>query len=423
MMGKKNDDESNFSELRKNAEEKLKKGVKNRGEEAPLELEHELNVHRVELEMQNEELITTQQKLEKTLEEYSELFDYAPVSYFILDKNGVIVNVNNAGIAQLAYTKPQLTGKHLSSFLTSKSYQDDFYRYRNQVLETGKNLQFECEIKRNDGTVFFALINSTIIKDEKKNFKHFFLIISDITEQKEQEHKIALSLIKEMELNEMKSQFITIASHEFRTPLSTILTSSELIEKYDNATEHTKKEKHYRKIQTSVQRLKEILIDFMSASDIERGNIKNCPIPFNLVEFVENLTEEIKSFNGTHQVKYKHIGPYNNVILDKKLLRVCMGNLLINAYKYAPDGGLIEITTEQSKPNSILISIKDNGIGIPENDQTHIFKQFFRAKNAENIQGTGLGLHITQCLTKIMGGKISFTSQEKVGSTFFLKFE
>ena len=167
--------------------------------------------------------------------------------------------------------------------------------------------------------------------------------------------------------------------------------------------------------------MSEILIDFLSANDIEKGKIKNHPELFNLVEFTQKIIEDTKSFNGIHAVQYKHIGNYENVFLDMKLLKTCIVNLLINAYKYSPNGGVIEVTTKHSATEGVFLIIKDNGIGIPKKDHAHIFQTFFRAKNAENIQGTGMGLSITQQFVKIMKGQISFVSQENKGTTFTIK--
>lgn len=378
--------------------------------------------YKAKLRMQNEKLLGTQSKLEGLIDEYTILFEHAPIGYFILDKNGIITKVNETGSYQLNIAKKQLTGRHLSEFIFSKSCQDNFDRHRNIALEEGKLQQVECELKRTDGSIFLALMDSMVVKDEKNNLKYFLTMVSDITLRKEQERKIGLALQKEKELNEMKSQFITIASHEFRTPLSTILTSSELIEKYTKPVADERTERHFLKIKTSIQRLKEILIDFMSAGEIERENIKNKPKTFNLIEFTKKLLDEVNPINGTTRVNYNHHGSYTDVLLDPKLLKTALTNLIVNAYKYSPDGSTIEITTEQNSPGNINITIKDNGIGIPLIDQPHLFETFFRAKNADNIPGTGLGLNITKKLITLMEGNISFRSKENEGTTFFINF-
>lgn len=357
-----------------------------------------------------------------TKEEYDLLFYYAPISYLILDKDCFIINVNKAGALHLGLQKSKLIGTHFSTFLDSEVYQSQFYNFRTEIIETGKSGQLEAVIRRGDGSTFFALVDSAVIKDNQGNFKYFFLTLGDITEQKKQEQKIALALLKEKELNEMKSQFITIASHEFRTPLATILSSAELISKYSHEAEKDKREKHLRKVTTSVQRLNEILMDFMSVKEIENEIIKNNPLPFNLHAFIKDVINEVKSFNGTHNLIYKHHGNCTEAYLDTKLLKICLTNLIINSYKYAPDGGNVEITTEHYLPNTLKIIVRDYGIGIPIEDQNNIFEQFFRAKNAENIQGTGLGLSITKRLVNLMNGTIYFESEQNKGTTFTLTF-
>ena len=372
-----------------------------------------------------EKLLITQSQLIKEVEEYSNLFNYAPISYFTLDKQGKITNVNIAGANQLGYDKNELIGKHLSTFLNSKKDQDNFYTHRNRAFKTKHNERIECDFKRKNKTSFYALIESNVVKDEQKQFKHFLTTINDVSDKKEIQIDLESALAKEKELNELKSRFITIASHEFRTPLSSISLSTELLEKYydPHDEDEEKRKKHYTRIKTSVSRLREILIDFFSLKEVELGKIINKPEIFNLVEYIHQFINEVKIYNGVHHIKYTHIGQYENIYLDKKLLNTCLTNLFINAFKYSPKGGVIEFTTEQKKPGNILFKLRDRGIGIPEKETSNIFKPFFRAKNAENIEGTGLGLEITQKMVTIMGGNISFISKENKGTTFYIEFD
>lgn len=415
------DSNQNDSSTKNSVEGKSATNKRKKKEFSDSALHHELDVYKEELKMQNIELLDTQAKLLKSISEFTELFEKAPIGYFILDKDGLILNVNETGCNQLKGKKKEFINKYLSVFIKTRESQDRFYLHKNLVLETQQKMQFASKLKLKDDSLIYALIETSFIKDEKNKFKFLFCALSDITKQKEQERFLELALLKEKKLNEMKSQFITIASHEFRTPLATINTSAELMEKYTNLNQPDNRIKHYQKIKSSVSRLGEILIDFLSANDIERGRIKNHPEIFNLVEFTNKIINELKSFNGNYLIKYNHIGNYENVFLDMKLLKSCITNLLINAYKYSPDGGVIYITTKHTRQEGVFFSIKDNGIGIPKKDHAHIFEPFFRAMNVENIQGTGLGLNITQQFVKIMKGQISFFSQENIGTTFTLK--
>ncbi len=408
-----------FALLRKKAEAKLRKLPKVLKQMTPediLDVMHELHVYQIELEMQNEELMEAQHRIEQSYEKYSDLFDLAPSAYFILDRDGVILNVNYTGSNMLEIDKRHLVGKPLSLFLTGKNCQEDFFYHRGTVLETEGSQSFEVTMRRRDDTRFYAMIKSSVLKDEHGEFIHFRSVIIDMTKQKEQEKAIAYALKREQELGELKSRFLSMASHEFRTPLATILSSLYLIEKYNAYNVEEKRLKHIRKIRSSVQGLNEILNDFLSLEQIENGTIRNIPEVLNLAHFSKEIMEEIKQGNGHHHFVCRHKGR-QEVFLDKKLLKICLSNLLSNAVKYSPNGKTIELLTEV-RPEEITISVNDEGIGIPEEDQAQIFEQFFRAKNADAIQGTGLGLSIIKKLTLIMSGTIGFRSAENKGSSF-----
>lgn len=410
---------NDFGELRKKAEDNLPKKERKTKSSKIFNYEHELSVYEIELKLQNEELLEVQAKLEDTINHYSELFEYAPIGYFILDKEGVIVNVNDKGSSKLNIHKKQLIGKPFSTFLVGEICQDDFYRHRNLTFESGRTQRFEAQIKRKDGSLFFALIESTIVKDKNGDFKHFHSMVSDISDRIEQEKKIEFALMKAKELNELKSRFITTASHEFRTPLTAILSSTSLLEKYTNQQDSEKRDKHFNRIKTSVNVLKEILSEFLSLSQIEKDMIKNSPETINIIKFIEGLIEEIN--NETHVITFTHLGKHQHALVDPRLLKICMINLIGNAIKYSAIGTRVEIRTEQKNDNSLVILVKDEGIGIPEKDIPHIFEQFFRAKNVENFQGTGLGLNIIHKLITIMGGTIGFKTKENEGTVFSIK--
>ncbi len=416
MLSSINTKKNIFFELRKNAEEKIK--ARKKGKASKSEIEHELNVHKIELEMQNKELISTQQKLIKSIGNYTELFDRAPIGYFVLDKRGMILNVNICGSLQLGVDKNQLLRKSFSVFLNGESHQDNYYRHHNLVIEKNKLLQLESEIRKKDGSVSPVMIESSVVNDEKGHFKHLLSTIVDITEQKEHEHNVEKALNQEKELSEMKSRFITTASHEFRTPLTTILSSLSLIDSYEKAEDAAKRKKHSEKIKSSVDELTEILSNILSFSNIDSELTINEPKTFNLVRFIEEIISETKI--KTPAIVYKHVSERQDVFLDSKLLKICLTNLLSNAIKYSSKAITVEITSVKNKKGDIIISIKDYGIGIAENEKTHVFKQFFRTKNAETIQGIGLGLHIVQKIVKLMNGAIFFESELNKGTVFVL---
>lgn len=416
-MNNSNPQENDFSKLRNKAEGKLKQRGTKPAKGTHADLEHELNVHEIELQMQNLELIATQERLTAALKEYEELFELSPVGYFILDKNSLIKKVNKRGCVQLGLNKAQLIGKPFSTFIHTEFHQDNFYRHKNLVIEEGTLELMECEIEKKDGPVFSALIKSTIVNDEQSSFKHLLSMVNDVTHIKEHEHEVETALIKEKELNELKSRFIAMASHEFRTPLSAVLSSTALVERYAQMGQDEQMHKHLSRIKASIKDLVSILDEFLSIEKLESGKVEITRRNFNLPEFCEDVVEEVRSIMRKGQnIIYKHIGD-EEIKEDKIIIQHVLLNLLSNACKYSGEDKEINLSTMVTD-NKISMKIKDNGIGIPEDEQNNIFSRFFRAQNAVAIQGTGLGLNIVKRYVELINGTIDFTSKTNEGTTF-----
>jgi PAS domain S-box-containing protein len=354
---------------------------------------------------------------------YVSLFNLAPLAYFVLDQHGQIVDVNAFGTELCGIPKSELLETEFRSLIKSQACQEKYQQHLNEAIDSGKREFLECQILHTNGSMLFVLIDTIRMNDDAGNLKYLLSAVTDISKEKKQAESLEMSLVKEKKLNELKSQFITVASHEFRTPLTTILTSAELMLKYTKDEEADKRLRHFRNISTSIHRLKEVLMDFMSAQKLELQKTANNCEYFNLKEFTEAVIQEVKTYNGIHHLEYVHVKSPEIVFLDKQLLKTCLTNLIINAYKYSPGGSVVKIKTNQNtSTNQILISVEDQGIGIPEEQQIHIFEPFFRANNVTNINGTGLGLNITKELAHLMGGAISFQSKEGAGSKFDLVF-
>ena len=239
-------------------------------------------------------------------------------------------------------------------------------------------------------------------------------------EQRTQELSDALS--KERELSDLKSRFVSMASHEFRTPLSTILSSVSLIAKYTQTDDQDKRDKHIMRIRSSVNNLTDILNEFLSLGKIEEGKIQQHVSEFNLKEQLQLIIQEIQPILKKGQaINYDHNGGVH-VKMDISLLRNIMINLISNAIKFSSDGASIWAESEMDGSGTLTIRVKDHGLGIPEEDHKHLFERFFRGKNVTNIQGTGLGLHIVSKYVELMGGRIEVDSELNKGTTFTLKF-
>ncbi|MFZ5554327.1 MAG: ATP-binding protein [Bacteroidota bacterium] len=235
----------------------------------------------------------------------------------------------------------------------------------------------------------------------------------------ESRKEVLQALEKEKQLNELKSRFVTTASHEFRTPLGTILSSASLIARYNAAEDEEKRVKHIERIRSSVSNLTEILNDFLSLDKLEEGIIRNNPVEFEIESFISSSLDELKPILKSGQsISFVNEGQTNTIVsLDNQILKNVIINLVSNAIKYSPESSPITVSFK-AKGENCKIDVTDRGIGIPEHDQQHIFERFFRANNATNIQGTGLGLNIVKKYVELMKGKISFTSKPSEGTTF-----
>jgi signal transduction histidine kinase len=212
-----------------------------------------------------------------------------------------------------------------------------------------------------------------------------------------------------------------MASHEFRTPLSTILSSASLLAKYTQAEDQDKRNKHIHRIKSAVNNLTDILNEFLSIGKIEDGKILAHFADFDMREMVTNLCNELQGIAKQGQyINYIHSGLVQ-ARLDPSLLRNILINLLSNAIKFSPEFSTITMETFVTE-HRIRILVRDNGLGISESDQEHLFERFFRGANVTNIQGTGLGLHIVGKYIELMDGTIECSSELEKGTTFTITF-
>lgn len=247
------------------------------------------------------------------------------------------------------------------------------------------------------------------------------VIIRNISHLKIAERELKAALEKERELSEMKSRFITMASHEFKTPLSTMLSSVQLLKKYQTNDAQEKVDKHLTRIESSIQVLNDILNDFLNVGNLQDGKYVHAPTLFNIKEKVGAVITAVGDGGRPGlQISYDHSGD-EQVFLDPVLFQHILTNLLSNAIKFSTRKNLVEITT-QCHHNRVVLTVQDYGIGIPAEYRSHLFEQFYRASNAINVQGTGLGLYTVSKYVALMNGTIEYTSELDEGTRFELKF-
>lgn len=243
----------------------------------------------------------------------------------------------------------------------------------------------------------------------------------EIKIRKKAENETRNALEHERELNELKSRFVSMASHEFRTPLSTILSSASLIDRYTQESEQNKRTNHVGKIKSAINNLTGILDDFLSLSKLEEGKIEINKTNLVVADMTHEIVEEMRSIAKHGQrIIFSNNGVNKDIMSDEKIFKNILINLISNAIKYSQPETEINVSLNQ-KDSAIEISIQDHGMGIPMDEQKRLFERFFRAKNATNIHGTGLGLNIVKKYVEMLGGDISFVSKLNEGSTFTVK--
>lgn len=264
------------------------------------------------------------------------------------------------------------------------------------------------------------LMNAVPLYGADGKVNQILLVEHNISERKQAEKDMINALHKERELNELKSRFVSMASHEFRTPLATILSSVSLISRYAHNNDHDKADRHLERVRNSVQNLTSILNDFLSLEKLEKGHVDCDAKEFDLRDLAISVNDEIMLMTKKGQTINLLYDGHESVVLDPQMMRNIMLNLLSNAVKYSPEDTVIEFNLHVN--DKVMLVVQDQGMGIPEADQRHLFERFFRAKNASSIQGTGLGLNIVKRYADLMDGTIKFDSKEKSGTTFVLEF-
>ncbi len=392
------------------------------------------------VEQLSDQIKETQRKesaLQRANNYLTNVWNFAGAIILVYDTAGVIQFVNPAAEKALGYTAAELIGLHTATMfheeeelqkrseeygeLLGRPIQPDFEVFV-AANALGRNIDQEWQFVRSNGTKFFVSLSITGLKDLYNNVTGYLGIAIDITEKKKSEIELLAALRKEKELNELKSRFVSMASHEFRTPLSAVLSSAYLLSRYIKAEEQPQRDKHIQNIVSSVTSLTEILNDFLSVGKIEEGNINPHFTEFDVKELIEKIIKEVNHLLKENQtITYVHDGSDTVIYLDPSMLKHIIRNLLSNAIKFSTDESVVEVHSDKTG-NIFTLCIKDYGIGIPESEHGNLFNIFFRSSYATNIQGTGLGLHIVKKYVELMGGNIDFKSAIGQGAEFTIKF-
>lgn len=409
-------------------------------------------------------------ELKNSKHQFEALFNYATIGIVVTDHSGTIIDFNKYAESQFGYSSEEITGKRVEILIPHKldevhvGHRKSFYKHPEpRMMGEGRDLY----ALKKDGTEFPVEVSLSHYTVEDETFVIAFVI--DITVRKKSEavvlqqnadlekktrdirqlnaeleqkvddrtkmlretlvelerskKELSEALESEKELSELKYRFVTTASHEFRTPLSTILSSAYLLGKYKPEEYEEKKEKHIQRIKKAVEGMKGILEDFLSLGKLEEGKVQVRIEKFEAGACVTELESAIGEMEHLlkpgQEISFLQELNWPTTYIDMHLLKNILINLVSNAIKFSGDNMVIRVDLSLSG-QALDLSVQDSGIGISEEDQQHLFERFFRARNAANIQGSGLGLHIIGKYLELLNGTIQIKSSLDEGSRFTL---
>jgi len=344
-----------------------------------------------------------------------------------------VVATNSAAEEMFGYDKDELIGKSLDCIIPKRYHHRHDGHFSNFMAKSekrkmgqGRDLsglrkngsEFPVEAGLNPFTLYgetYVMALVTDITDRKNYTKNLEETVQERTKQ------LSDALVKEKELNELKTRFLSLVSHEFKTPLSSILTSANLLEKYKKSEQQTKRDKHIITIKSKVKQLDTILNDFLSIERLELGKVNYVVEDFPLSRLINEVIYDGNMLLKTGQhIRYPDNVDELLITFDEKTLALALSNLVQNAIKYSPEDSTIKILFTNGQDYYDL-EVVDEGIGIPANQQKYIFDRYFRAENVLLSQGTGIGLNISKQHLENLGATLSFKSKENIGSTFTIR--
>ncbi|GAB3321170.1 hypothetical protein GCM10027299_15280 [Larkinella ripae] len=389
------------------------------------------------------------------------VFANATIGIILSNSRGRMISVSQFALKLFGYSETEMVGQPIELLVPDplvdlhKNLRKSFNAHPEvRPMGHGRDLH----VKRKDGSLFPAEISLSYFHQEEELYIVAYIIDTTFKKEAEQslieqknrieqlnaelEQKVAdrtnalmvtlhqlevskdelsKALTTERELGELKSRFVSMASHEFRTPLSAILTSADLLNKYTTTEQQDKRNRHIQRIKASVNHLNDILEEFLSVGKLEEGKIEASYSLFDLTELTASVVADVQGMLKEGQTIQTESDCSGNVWLDPSLVRKMLVNLLSNAIKYSGEHKPIRVRL-YGRDGQVRISIQDEGIGMSEEDQKHLFERFYRAKNATAIQGTGLGLHIVAQYLALLNGTIDFQSHLNRGTTVTLSF-
>ncbi|WP_418501596.1 PAS domain-containing sensor histidine kinase [Flagellimonas sp.] len=406
-------------------------GLRKDGDEFPLEISlNPFNLMGKRYVMALIVDITERKRAQQTIDYWFKIFEESLNEIYVFDaETYVFINVNRGAQLNLGYSHDelcQMSVLDIKTQMTKAHFEKMLFPLLNKKKE---KVIFEAEHQRKDGSAYPVEVHLQLSSIGKRQV--FVAIVLDITERKNYTHELENkveerteqlreALKAEKKLNELKTKFLSLVSHEFKTPLTSILTSTSLLSKYTETEQQQKRDKHIGTIKAKVKYLDNILTDFLSIERLDSGKVNYTMTNFPLSKLVnEVIYDSNMLLKEGQRIRYPENIDGINVDFDEKIMTLALSNLVHNAIKYSPERTEIELRVSNGE-DWLHIDIVDKGFGIPPEDQPFVFDRYFRASNVLTIQGTGIGLNIVQQHIHNLGASLTFTSKQGEGSTFTL---
>ena len=347
----------------------------------------------------------------------SAILDTANALIIVLDEQGRIVRFNRACEQLTGYSFDEIKRQCFWDFLLLSEEVESVKAVFQKLLWGQYPNEYENYWVAKDGTRRLLSWSNTLLYDTNGSVKYIIGIGIDITDRKRAE-EMRRALEREQELSELRYRFFAMASHEFRTPLSTILLTAQLLNSSAQEWSPEKSQRNLERIESAAKTMRQILDDILTINRVETGKLEFKPVSLNVEQFCRYLLEQMRRFASPEHTFSLISEIFNQQIyLDEKILSFILTHLLSNAIKYSPQGGEIELVLSTGG-GEIQIQVRDRGIGIPLSDQPHLFEAFHRGGNIDSISGSGLGLTVVKKCVELHRGRITFTSEVGIGTTF-----
>ncbi len=355
-------------------------------------------------------------ELQQTTERVEAILNNSSDAILLIDCGGHIQQANHTAHTLMRHTPDTLCGAHLTGIVEAASA-GDLSHALHTVRQAGQPAHLEVIARRQDGETFHADIGLSPVTTDSGTVNGIVGTLRDITPHKEAERNLRHALQKERELNELKSRFVIMASHEFRTPLATIQATADILRHYSARMSTHQQQDNFDKIQRHIGHMTDLLDDVLLAGRLESGALPLERQPVTLAPFLREIAEDFQKITPCHTFQIDGAPSDVQARVDPRLLRQVVTNLLSNAVKYSPESSTVRFCLV-CDPDCVTFSVSDQGVGIPASDHEHLFEIFHRGANVEAIPGTGLGLAITRQAVELHGGAITFESVEGSGTTF-----